>query len=105
MDELKPCPFCGSSALAWIDNNTNTWIVKCCNPECIDMLMQSAGKWNNRPLEDALQAKLDEAVALLDRLSHWDMLNTYWDGRPATADGPYWKREIDELLLKIRGEE
>jgi hypothetical protein len=43
---------------------------------------------------DALENALREADDLLRRLSEWDMLSTYSDGKPVTADGPYWKAEI-----------
>lgn len=36
-----------------------------------------------------------EMLDLITRFRHWDML----DG---TADGPYWKSEIDKVLKKIQ---
>jgi hypothetical protein len=51
---------------------------------------------------DILEEKLELAIDFLDKLSHWDML---WigEGMPnLVADGPYWKKEIDETLRKLK---
>jgi hypothetical protein len=39
----------------------------------------------------SVAAKLNEAEALLRRIRGWDVMD-------ATADGPYWRGEIDDLL-------
>ena len=41
-----------------------------------------------------LEATLRETDDLLRRLAEWDMLSTSLQGVPATADAPYWQREI-----------
>lgn len=42
------------------------------------------------------------AIEFLDRLSHWDMLWTGKEQPSLVADGPYWKREIEETLKKLK---
>ena len=41
-----------------------------------------------------LEATLRETDDLLRRLAEWDMLSTSPQGVPATADAPFWQREI-----------
>jgi hypothetical protein len=48
------------------------------------------------------RSKTEIAIEFLDRLSHWDMLWT-GKGQPSlVADGPYWKKEIEETLKKLK---
>jgi Lar family restriction alleviation protein len=76
MEELKNCPFCGSESLVkqsisngnggfyrWVhceDCNANgSWIS--------DNISEIEG-WNSRPIEDALQRRIDD---LESKLKHW----------------------------------
>lgn len=72
--------------------------------ELTKITLEQLGKEYARVIDERgiLEKKLDIAIDFLDRLSHWDML---WlgTGQPSlVADGPYWKKEIDETLKKLR---
>jgi|WetSurMetagenome_2_1015567.scaffolds.fasta_scaffold178668_1 hypothetical protein len=60
-DELKPCPFCGStnlmkqSTLETIQRKYYRWI------HC-ENCGASGKSWNNRPIEDVLQKRIDELI-------------------------------------------
>ena len=59
-DELKPCPFCGV-ATDFIDVNTGEIVPACKNIRCLVIASAlTVEAWNTRPLEDALQARIDE---------------------------------------------
>lgn len=51
----------------------------------------------NEKLHSALAAADD----LLRRLSEWDMLYVAPDGKPITADGPYWQAEISRTRTAL----
>jgi IS5 family transposase len=56
-DELKPCPFCGSSDVKeYTDKSIH----------CRQCGAESGVDWNTRPLEDSLRAQLAEKDAELD---------------------------------------
>lgn len=56
MDELKPCPFCGSDELRISKDK----IVRCINDECGFSYSLWETFWNTRPIEDALQQRVEE---------------------------------------------
>ena len=70
MDELKPCPFCGSK------NTTLDYFEISCSQELGTLVFcgdcgsysTSIDRWNTRPIEDALRAQLAERDALIERL-------------------------------------
>ena len=72
-DELKPCPFCGQ-----MPRNDSTHLpyllAHCTNQDCVGSWMTvSAGgsikyHWNTRPLEDALQARVDKLKAVVEKI-------------------------------------
>ena len=83
MSDLKPCPFCGTS------NEKHNNIVKLYDDEyyayeyCNACGARVYANWNNRPIEDALQARIDE----LEKQVEWhpfdiNNINTY----PPRAD-------------------
>jgi len=65
MSELKPCPFCGKEPSTYED----TGYVYCPNDDCMvaDSYWEKAilpvEKWNTRPIEDALNARIAELEA------------------------------------------
>ena len=57
MDELKPCPFCGSNAVINQKRNLYTWIAECSNTNCpasymlgmdYDTKEEAVEAWNRR---------------------------------------------------------
>lgn len=59
MDELKPCPFCGSTKIRKPENG-NGWLCKKCGSEIF-------WDWNTRPIEDALNKRIAE----LEEAQRW----------------------------------
>ena len=84
MIDLKPCPFCGKPP-SKTANNIPCFYYECENPKCHaaemgwhDTEQEAIDAWNNRPIEDALQARIDE----LEKQVEWhlfdiDNVNTY----------------------------
>ena len=70
MDELKACPFCGSS------NTTLDYYEISCPQELGTIVVcndcgasaKSIVDWNTRPIEDALNARIAELEAVIDQL-------------------------------------
>jgi hypothetical protein len=91
-DRLKSCPFCGGPAEHTEQNNPieylepNVWhYIKCssCNqtmpgifsPGSVELLT----RWNTRPLEDALRARLEAAEGLIAAMDEQERLNNVKD--------------------------
>jgi hypothetical protein len=70
MSELKPCPFCGSPAYSYHDNCIDFAGVKCDLGGCVcaDILI-TENNWNTRPIEDALNKRIAELEAEIERLT------------------------------------
>ena len=71
----KNCPFCGGDKVeatsVYMSKGKQMMYAKC--PDCKTNFRVSVGVYNTRPLEDALQAKLDEArVALKFYADGWN---------------------------------
>ncbi len=70
MSDLKPCPFCGATNnkhrrnITELYDDDNYKFVKCHNCSSISY------KWNSRPIEDALQARIAELEVTLDKAAH-----------------------------------
>ena len=62
MNELRPCPFCGSNAND-PELSTNYFGVLMCS-DC--GVHASIDTWNTRPIEDKLQSELEEQTKLAD---------------------------------------
>ena len=73
---LRPCPFCGESVELDYSElpNRKHWFITC---ECCGMMYQSSISqrkyvkvdWNNRPIEDALNKRIAELEAEIERLT------------------------------------
>jgi endogenous inhibitor of DNA gyrase (YacG/DUF329 family) len=64
MSELKPCPYCGGKVQS-ISNHLSYPQAHCTNELCVGRwsVVDAGGwvfNWNTRPIEDALQARIDE---------------------------------------------
>ena len=65
MNELRPCPFCGSKAEPYIlPANTGT----CCSDQACNLhhLFFEIETWNTRPIEDHLHKQLEVAMEALE---------------------------------------
>ena len=72
-EELKPCPFCGSLAVGTEQE------VCCSDTQCPTSYHEvlTLAEWNHRPIEDALQARIDELEQANSRECHWKYMNAY----------------------------
>ena len=65
-DDLKSCPFCGRNPTVALMTSGLTY-VHCMGDGCplrhIDFIFD---KWQNRPIEDALYARIDELISQCD---------------------------------------
>ena len=61
MSELKPCPFCGGTKIC-TEKGINLNYCDNCSAE------SNVEHWNNRPIEDALNKRIAELEALVERL-------------------------------------
>lgn len=61
-DGLKPCPFCGKdSTVVLTEHDVNWFSIKCdvCGSSWEDYTFEeTARKWNRRPVEDELMARI-----------------------------------------------
>ncbi len=65
-EELKPCPFCGHEFDTYVMESGEI-MGSCSNIMCIAYgLFCSVEEWNTRPIEDALQKRIDELQRKLD---------------------------------------
>ena len=60
MSELKPCPFCGGTKIC-TEKGINLNYCDNCSAE------SNVEHWNNRPIEDALNARIAELEAEIDK--------------------------------------
>ena len=67
-EELKRCPHCGSKAV-YVHSMAYDW-VKCGNMNCHNTATISVRYWNTRPIEDELQAQIDQLTAERDELKN-----------------------------------
>lgn len=70
-NELKPCPFCGSEAIAYITNKgfVSSYCCDCgaCGPEH-EQMKEAHKLWNTRPTEDR-QAALEMVGDIIEALN------------------------------------
>ena len=66
-DKLKPCPFCGHEI--YTESYPEYYDGYCQNKRCFlygkDLTFLDLEKWNTRPIENALHARIDELEAQL----------------------------------------
>lgn len=62
MSDLKPCPFCGSSATYRV--NQGREYATCSNQNCWMCIDVPTKFWNRRPIEDSLRARIAELEAM-----------------------------------------
>lgn len=95
MNELEPCPFCGTSVVGIEYDGLYRWV------ECGNMDCNAAGKvfafltdvgnadhivannWNTRPIEDALNARIAELEERNKRQS--EIIVALWEKYPEEA--------------------
>jgi len=89
-EELKLCPFCSSP----IKVSLSTGRVSCSNPSCpLYNLRIDEKLWQFRPIEDALQAKLDIAREWYKNIKR-ELLDDYYSREQIC-------KIIDETLEKL----
>lgn len=108
--ELKPCPFCGETRLTIEDNqqvqDVHVLCKDCGAKTSFDGIRYDvAGRWNGRPIEDALQKhieeleaenrRLREALRVIEDFAH----NEYWKEVPAPICVKF--RAIDHYVEKV----
>ncbi len=74
--ELKPCPFCGSTATMRGGGDRASWIIcdnkKCSATQGLEFTGENAVQmWNTRHAEDALKYDLAQKKAALLIISQW----------------------------------
>ncbi len=71
MSELKPCPFCGCEPTSSDEFDDEVLFYGCTKDiDCplYDAPFVNMANWNNRPIEDALNARIAELEGLVDKL-------------------------------------
>ena len=99
--ELKPCPFCGETRLTIEDNqqvqDVHVLCKDCGAKTSFDGIRYDvAGRWNVRPVENALQKRIEELEAENGRLR--DALRVIED----FAHNEYWKVIPAPICMKFR---
>ena len=113
MSEIRPCPFCGVVPTISGDPDSEEYVrgyclgfVGCFNEQCPmpqDVVIEptqkeATAKWNTRPLEDALTARIAELEEELDREKR--VSNQLY---LLLVDNPKDKELADSLTEAIRG--
>ena len=115
MNELKPCPFCGTSVVGIEHDGLYRW-VECGNMDCnaagkvftflidVDADHIVANNWNTRPIEDELRAELarrDEIIARLkedtERFEKRAITYVYLEDTPPYYECQLCFHDADEL--------
>lgn len=93
-EELRPCPFCGGTKIC-TEKGINLNYCDNCSAE------SNVEHWNNRPIEDALNARIAELEALVDELK------PYRDGYDPEEVFPpedewVWLRDCDDNIEPVQ---
>lgn len=89
-DDQELCPHCQSPALRTADTHIHMGFA-------CEFTQTSCGMINQvREEADVLAKQLDDAHDLLRRIAQWDHMDS-------TADGPYWRSEITQLMERPVG--
>ena len=108
MSELKACPFCGKKDLIYdVEDHPelgSSPFVECLTKDCFgftrvlysDNVENAINKWNTRPLEDALQKRVEELEKLvkINSNSAIDFSNELGDLRASISEAV---EECDEM--------
>ena len=81
--EIKPCPYCGSTDIKLHDEITHAVWCQECFAEMPSIDIESAVElWNTRPIEDELRARIAELEADNDQLTAHDATERQDDKSP-----------------------
>ena len=81
--EIKPCPYCGSTDIKLHDEITHAVWCQECFAEMPSIDIESAVElWNTRPIEDELRARIAELEAENDQLTAHDATERQDDKSP-----------------------
>ena len=101
MDELKPCPFCGSSNTIKHSPQYSNQVYHECN-ECgcsVAFYSDERDFWNTRPAEDALTAEVERLKVDLDARNS-ALKIAFHDIKRAGEEIDKWKKMFFDLINK-----
>lgn len=76
MDELKPCPFCGTKKIELFKSHYGYWIIECdCDITTGNHYNDKSAiaEWNTRYLEDKIKAKIEKLEIKKDGYNHGEL--------------------------------
>ena len=101
MSELKPCPFCGGTKIC-TEKGINLNYCDNCSAE------SNVEHWNNRPIEDALNARIAELEAENEKINYFFRrlrmfcIFAHWDNPNTEAEFYKVDAEIREYLSEYK---
>ena len=91
MSELKKCPFCEFQVSYPATSSDDNGYTTC--PNCGGKAPHSV--WQSRPIEDALQARIDELEEKVKTQARW--METFWKGIIDPSNTPMPSLPKDEV--------